>query len=160
MHLTNKEVFKHWKDILNIDVCEITDDYTDAFLDSAKYKIIYCASDSYLVESIQSEFEQMFPSYKITSECRISKWWKFPENNSNVLITQANFLLTYLRQGLLHLNDVDYLIFEAKKLKFWEDNWIETIIKEFFVPVFNMGSFSLPKIFILNLFTDEVSINI
>ena len=87
----------------------------------------------------------MLPSYKVYSEYQISKKDSISFMKNDALITRSSFLLTYLRQGLLSLSEVDYLIFEPKKLLFNEDNCVESIIIEFFIPLFKL-SLKIPKI--------------
>ena len=127
------------------------------FLNKTQNKIVFCTNNSLSISSIQSELEQMLPSYKVYSEYQISKKDSISLRKNDALITRPSFLLTYLRQGLLNLSEVDYLIFEPKKLLFNEDNWVESIIIEFFIPLFNLSS-KMPKILILNSHSDIVSI--
>ena len=128
------------------------------FLTESKLKILYCINEATMIKDIQSEVEKMFyKSYHIYHENRISQRETFMKSSRDVLITQASFLLSYLRQGLINLKDVNYLIFEPKKLIFGEENWMETILKEFYIPLMNLGSVNLPKIFIIDTSTDDVS---
>ena len=129
-----------------------------SFLTESKLKIIYCINEATMIKDIRSEVEKMFyKSYHIYHENRVSQRETFIKSSRDILITQASFLLSYLRQGLINLNDVNYLIFEPKKLLFGEENCVEAILKEFYIPLMNLGSVNLPKIFIIDTSTDDVS---
>lgn len=95
-----------------------------------------------------------YKSYFVFHENKLSQKETFVKIKRNFLITQTQFLLVYLRSGFVNLSEVDYLIFEPKALTFSEENSVETIMREFYVPMFNQGV-RLPKVFIVDSFGHE-----
>lgn len=67
-----------------------------------------------------------------------------------MLITYSNYALTYLRQGLLDLRDLDFIVFEPKATYFGQENPFELIMQEFYIPQYKVGSKEMPPIYLIN----------
>lgn len=75
-----------------------------------------------------------------------------------MLITYSNYALTYLRQGLLDLRDLDFVVFEPKTTYFGQQNPFELIMKEFYVPQCRIGAKEMPPVYLINTKLIGVSI--
>lgn len=154
-----KDVFKIWSNLLKISYYDITEKYMTSFMVTWNLKWFYAINNPSQIKSIQSELERVFyKAYHIYHENRMSQRETFIKSNRDVLITQGSFLLLYLRQGLIQLSQLNWIVFEPEKLKIGEENWIETIIKEFYIPMLEFGTVSLPKIYIVDGWKDRVRI--
>ena len=117
--------------------------------------LIFCLNDSKEMPKVQKELEIFFGNYfYIYYENKMSQKDVFFKNKRNIIITKADFLITYLRQGWISLEQINYLVFQPMKLPFGEENYVEQIINEFYFPLLNLGSSLIPKMYIINTSTD------
>ena len=108
------------------------------------------------IPDIEKELKKYFGSLIVYYENKLAFKDSFNKSRRNILITNTFFLLTYLRQGWISLSQIDYLLFQPSKLPLGEENYVESIINEFYLPMMNMCWKQLPKMYIINTSTNEV----
>ena len=130
---------------LDIKNSEINLSYMRYILRASKIKILHICSDGIdktnqatKAENIlktRSKIEKLLLSaVYVDPDTSITKDWKFEKKFRNVLVSTAANILTYLRQGLLDLSKIDYIIFDMKKSTVMQSTSIQTILNDFYLP--------------------------
>lgn len=141
---------------LDITYNEVSPSYAQQFLISSNLKVLYWINEGTDTVQLRSELDKvLLNSLYIDVEVSSRPNWDISKDIRNVLISDSAVILTFIRQGILDLRDLDFIIFEPCKLPFGQQNHLEPILHEY-IAQSKVSTRRMPKIYLVLNAVEEI----